>query len=66
MYTQKDIESGAGLFTSGEHTLVYQRGGENVFATDGKNSTPAPGWHLAGGGRLLAGGDVRLEWCDLR
>jgi hypothetical protein len=65
MYTRQDIEAGTGLFVA-EHTLVYQRGDEDAFATDGKDSTPAPGWHLAGGGRLLAGGDVRLEWCDLR
>jgi hypothetical protein len=65
MYTRKEIESGTGLFVA-EHTLVYQRGEEDVFATDGRDSVPAPGWHLAGGGRLLADGDVRMEWCDLR
>jgi len=66
MYSLKEIENGAGFFADGSHTLIYQHDDEDVFVTDGRNSVPAPGWHLAGGGRLLADGEPSIDWCDAR
>jgi len=67
MYTKKQLESGEGFLVTG-HTIICQRGGEDVFVTDGKATVPnvKECWHVAGGGRLLADGTASITWCDLR
>lgn len=63
--TAKQIEAGTGLFASGVQTVIVQRGSEDVFDTDEKDCAVRPGWHIAGGGRILASGKPKVEWCDM-
>lgn len=63
--TLDDLKAGIGFLLSG-HTCIYQHGDEQVFLTADKSEVPANGWHLAGGGCLLASGEPKIEWCDLR